>query len=120
MYYRIKDGNLYDYADYKYAEDCLETNIATKAELDSDKDKFKPQNGILVDVSNSAAYNQIKISKENAARQIELQTQIDELDKKRIRAIAEPALKDAQNGQTWLEYYTLQIQALRGEIAQMA
>jgi len=46
-----------------------------------------------------------------------LQAQIDELDKKRIRAGFEPTLKDETSGQTWLEYYTLQIQDLRDQIA---
>lgn len=117
MYYRIKDGKIYDYADYKYAEDCLETTITTKAELDSNKENFEIQNKALVDISNTETYLAAKTEKENAARKFEIQTQIDELDKKRIRAIAEPALKDPQNDQTWLEYYTQQIQALRVEMA---
>lgn len=40
--------------------------------------------------------------------------QIDELDIKRIRAIAEPAQKTST--QSWLEYYTEQIQELRQQI----
>lgn len=116
MFYRVKEEKIYDYADYKYAQDCLETNITTKAELDLDKEKFIPQNGVLVDASATESYITAKTEKENVIRKIELQKQIDELDKKRIRAIAEPTLKDAQSGQTWLEYYTHQIQALRAEM----
>lgn len=37
MFYRIKEGKLYDWADYKYDDDCLETDIITKKELDNDK-----------------------------------------------------------------------------------
>lgn len=48
-----------------------------------------------------------------------LQAQIDDLDKKSIRALREPSLKDAENGQTWLEYYTSQITALRAQIASL-
>lgn len=48
---------------------------------------------------------------------ISLKSQIEELDKKRIRAMAEPEIKDIQSGQTWLEFYTVQIQALRDQIA---
>lgn len=40
--------------------------------------------------------------------------QIDELDKKRVRAIAEPS--DHPEGGTWLEYYTAQIQGLRSQL----
>lgn len=116
MFYRIKDGKIYDYADYKYAQDCLETNITTKEELDLDKEKFMPQDGILIDVSNTETYLTAQAEKEKTAKNIELQKQIDELDKKRIRAIAEPALKDAQSGQTWLEFYTAQIQELRAQM----
>lgn len=116
MYYRVKEEKIYDYADYNYAEDCLETNITTKAELDLDKEKFGIENEVLVDISSTEAYLTAKTEKENAIQKIELQKQIDELDKKRIRAIAEPTLKDAQSGQTWLEYYTLQIQDLRTQM----
>lgn len=54
---------------------------------------------------------------EKQVRKPELQAQIDEIDKKRIRAIAEPALKDG--GKTWLEYYTEQIQELRAQILEL-
>lgn len=45
--------------------------------------------------------------------------QINDLDVKRIRAIAEPQLKDQESGQTWLEYYTEQIIAIRAQIADL-
>ena len=48
MFYRIKENKLYDYADYKYAEDCLETKLITRYELDKDKDKVIIENGIVV------------------------------------------------------------------------
>ena len=47
----------------------------------------------------------------------ELTRQIKDLDVKRIRAIAEPSLRDGASGQTWLEYYTEQIQELRVQIS---
>ena len=37
MYYRIKNKELYDFADYKYSEECQETDIITQSELDKDK-----------------------------------------------------------------------------------
>ena len=45
------------------------------------------------------------------------QQQIDELDKKRVRAICEPSQKDENT--TWLEFYTSQIQNLRKQIAEL-
>lgn len=55
--------------------------------------------------------------KEKDAIIFNLKLKIDELDKKRIRAICEPQLKDETTGQTWLEYYTMQIQGIREEIS---
>ena len=48
MFYRIKENKLYDYADYKYAEDCLETDIITQAELDEDRTKVIVQSNVIV------------------------------------------------------------------------
>lgn len=48
MFYRIKDNRLYDYADYQYAEGCLETNIITQLELDEHPNKVIVKNGTLV------------------------------------------------------------------------
>lgn len=42
--------------------------------------------------------------------------EIEDLDKKRIRAIAEPRIKDTITGQTWIEYYNLQIKELRSQL----
>ena len=44
----------------------------------------------------------------------QLQSQIHELDIKRIRAISEPS--DKEEGLSWLDYYTQQIQELREQI----
>lgn len=54
----------------------------------------------------------------NAIRKQEIQTELDELDKKRIRALAEPSLKDDET--TWLEYYNSKILKLRTEYATLA
>ena len=53
--------------------------------------------------------------KENLIKNLQLR--IEEFDKKRIRAISEPQLKDETSGQTWLEYYTEQIRAIRLQIS---
>lgn len=58
---------------------------------------------------------QLKI--QNAIRENEILSQLDELDKKRIRAIAEPSLKDEET--TWLEYYNSQITELRKELSEI-
>ena len=48
MFYRIIDNKLYDYADYKYSEECLETDIITQTKLDTHNNKVIVQDGILV------------------------------------------------------------------------
>lgn len=47
MYYRIRENRLYDYADYKYEEDCLRTTIITQEELSEDPSKVVVKNGRL-------------------------------------------------------------------------
>jgi hypothetical protein len=48
MFYRIKENKLYDYANYQYAEDCIETDIITQAELDEHPNKVIIEGGVLV------------------------------------------------------------------------
>ena len=57
MFYRIKNNKIYDYANYKYAEDCSELSSVTMESFDSDKEKFTVQNGKLVENPN---YEEIK------------------------------------------------------------
>ena len=45
-----------------------------------------------------------------------LESEIKELDLKRIRSICEPEIKDEITGETWLDYYNSQIEALRLQI----
>ena len=47
MFYRIIDNKLCDYADYKYSEDCLETNLITQSELDADIEKIIISDGVI-------------------------------------------------------------------------
>ena len=48
MFYRVVDDKLLDYADFKYDESCLETDIITKPELDAHPNKVIIENGIMV------------------------------------------------------------------------
>ena len=45
MFYRIKDNQVLDYADFKYTEDCLETDLCTMREFDINKDNFIVSDG---------------------------------------------------------------------------
>lgn len=64
-----------------------------------------------------SAYNAAHAEEIKEVKIINLQMQIEELDKKSIRALREGGIKDEATGQTWIEYYTAQIVALRMQIA---
>lgn len=48
MFYRIKENKLYDWADHKYADDCLYTDIITAKELEGYPNKVIVENGELI------------------------------------------------------------------------
>lgn len=108
------------YSEEEYADFVCEHQELIPIETDSAfymlEAHEKLQNGEIVDVSETDEYKAKVSEAKNAAKKVELQAQIDELDIKRIRAIAEPELKDAEEGQTWLEYYTAKIIELRAQI----
>lgn len=112
MYVEIKENKLLSwcekpYLDYEYVDiDCSTF----------EPEKYSIVEGVLKDISVASEFQDNIIKKEKDLLRADLLAQVEELDKKRIRAIAEPALKDAEIGQTWLEYYTLQIQALRSQM----
>lgn len=113
MYVEIKDNKLLSwcetpYLDYEYVEIDYST---------FDPEKYSVIDGILTDVSGTQGYQDKVAQREKETTMADLKLQIEELDKKRIRAVCEPELKDAESGQTWLGYYTQQIQALRAQIA---
>ncbi len=102
-------------ANFKFNENCLETQeeivrdkISGQLMLKSDYNKL---------ISTEEHKKKVK-AQENAVKKAEIQAQIEELDKKRIRAGFEPSIKDESTGQTWLEFYT-QILALRAEMAEL-
>lgn len=79
--------------------------------------EYAQENGIWKKLSAEEA--EIKqLSIQNAIRKEEIKTQLEELDKKRIRALAEPSLKNEDT--TWLEYYNNQITALRNELTNIS
>lgn len=71
------------------------------------------QNEKLVINPNYAAE---QAAKERAARIEEIKEALNELDKKRIRAMCEPS--EYAKGVSWLEYYNQQARELRAELAE--
>lgn len=61
-----------------------------------------------------------RLETEKAKAEIDvLNTKIQEIDLKRIRAICEPEIKDEDTGETWLDYYNNQISEIRIEIQKL-
>lgn len=58
-----------------------------------------------------------KLQIQNEQRASEIKYELEQLDSKRIRAIAEPAQKDENT--SWLDYYNAEIKKLRDELAQI-
>jgi len=113
MYIEIKENKLLSWCENPYLDyEFVDIDYST-----FDVTKYEVQNGQLVDISETQAYKAKVLEKENAIKKADLQTQIDEFDKKRVRAGFEPSIKDEATGQTYLEYYTSQIQDLRAQIA---
>lgn len=112
MYVEIKDSKLISWCANPY-KDYVEVDIDYST---FDPEKYSVIEGILTNISETEEYKTKVNEKEKEASLKDLKFQIEDLDKKRIRAIAEPSLKDGETGQTWLEYYTEQIQALRVQV----
>lgn len=113
MYVEIKDNKLLSWCENQY----LDYEYVNLDYLTFDPDKYQVKGGKLFDITSTDEYR-LKIEQAEKEQKLsELKVQMAELDTKRIRAIAEPALKDGASGQTWLEYYTEQIQAIRVQIA---
>lgn len=117
MYYITKEGNLYLYSDNKKALE--DYNMPVKELLnvtaaDFDRDKYIVNNDILVPAPD---YEAEQAEKECIAHIKEIKTQLDELDKKRIRAMCEPS--EYAKGISWLEYYNQQARELRTELQEL-
>lgn len=80
-------------------------------------DSEEIQNGIIKDISETAEYKAKVLAKQNEVKKEQLQAEIEAFDVKSIRALREGGVKDTATGQSWVEYYTSQISALREEIA---
>ena len=73
----------------------------------------------LVDISGTEEYRQYLHEKEIAERKSQIESELLELDSKRVRAICEPSIKDETTGETWLDYYNSQVLTLRNELREI-
>ena len=112
MYVEIKNNQLLSWCDFPYLDyEFVDIDYST-----FDLNKYEVVDGVLTDISKTQEYKNKITQAENQATKINLQSQIDEIDKKRVRAICEPQIKDESTGETWLDFYTEQVQALREEL----
>lgn len=112
MYVEIKNNELLSWCKNAYLDyEFVDIDYST-----FDPNKYRVIEGILKDISTTPDYMTSQQSKEKEVLKVELKEQIDEIDKKRIRAMCEPSIKDESTGQTWLEYYNLQVQELREKL----
>ena len=110
MYVEIKDNKLINWCENPYLDYVY---------VDIDYSTFEPEkyavvDGVLTDISSTPDYIAEQEAKEKEAQNIEIQKQLDELDKKRIRAICEGGEKE--QGKTWLAYYNEQAISLRAQL----
>lgn len=97
-----RNGNSLDYPLVEIPEDYFENSA-----------KYNFTGEFFQDIFDSDEYQAKILAEQKELRKNELAEQIKETDFKRIRAIAEPSVR--QDGKSWLEYYNEQIIALRAE-----
>lgn len=105
--------------DNTYNHYCDEIEPSYMVEIPDDGKPYGMVNGEIIDISETDEYKLNIAAKEKESKINELTEQINEIDKKRIRAGFEPAIKDEITGQTYLEYYTAQIIELRNQISSL-
>lgn len=115
MYVEIKDNQLLSWCKNPYLD---------YEKVDIEYSTFNPEDytvrdGKLANITNTKPYKDKKAQEQKDTQLVNLKAQIDAIDKQRIRAIAEPEIKDKKSGQTWLDYYTQQIVDLRNQIANL-
>ena len=125
MFYKVLENNTILKSDNKESLTKLYSNVleltnVNLSEFLKNQDKYELQNGVFINIANTAKYQALHAEKSIQQQILSIKSQIEELDKKRIRAICEPEIKDIESGQTWLEYYNSKISALREELIKLS
>ena len=92
----------------KYFKNIITTDYSDYTPINN---KYKYENGEIILNPN---YETERIKQEQTARIEKIKQELNELDKKRIRAMCEPS--EYAKGVSWLEYYNQQAQSLRAEL----
>lgn len=115
-YYLLENDAITQSANFKFDENCLETEEEIVREELSGQLYLKSKHEELVQTE---AHKAQVAEREKEARKIKLISMIQELDSKRVRASLEPSVKDEATGQTWLGFYNQQIADLRVQLAEV-
>ncbi len=85
------------------------------------KDVGKLRQGLMLisDYQKTDMYRQREFEKKINDKKNELMNELEALDRKRIRAICEPKIKNKDTGETWLDYYNAQIIQYRLKLKEM-
>lgn len=78
--------------------------------------KFVYKDGKIINNPNYTSDNQKRLEQN---RYYEILNILEDLDKKRVRAVCENEVKNTETGETWLDYYNNQIAELREELAHL-
>ena len=118
MFYVIKDEKLYEFGDnvnqaWDYPGEAQELLGVTLSEFYENMDRYKVQDGKLVDISQTREYLAKVAEDEKSARKEAIQKELDSLDIKCIRAMREGG--NDEDGTPFLEKYQAEIISLREE-----
>ncbi len=119
MFIKVRDNIITDWADWAFdGSSYIEFDYS---EYQANPDKYKYQNGTIIDISDTDEYKEAKAQELKFQRIEDLKVQLSELDKKRVRAICEPdaVQEDVDFDGTWLEYYNTKAVEIRAELKEL-
>ncbi len=115
MYIGVRDGKVISWSAKPYANSIF-VDVDYKT---FEAEKYIYEDNQLKDISSTQEYKEKQEEKRKREVLVQLQEKITELDNKRIRALAEPSIKDETTGETWLDYYNSQVLSVRNEITKL-
>lgn len=118
MFYVIKNNKLYEFGDsvnsaWEYPKEAKELAGVSLMEFQLTQEKYRVENGFLVDISQTAEYLAAQDEKAKSERKSEILSELNALDMKCIRAMREGG--EDEEGIPFLEKYQAEITALRQE-----
>ncbi|MBS5801863.1 MAG: hypothetical protein KIC80_02440 [Brachyspira sp.] len=119
MFYVIKDNKLYEYGDkvskvWNSPQSAKELAGVDMSFFELHKERFKIQDGELIDISETDDYKLACLEEQKAERINEIKSELNMLDLKCIRAIREGG--NDEDGVAFLDKYQQEINTLREEL----